>query len=485
MWKFIALGGAICDGKPSIGGSCLLLHNDKFGIVIDAGFYPQSQKAFEQKENGTQPIQFKIIGNQQLPILPKLRRLSDADFVPESSENNLPNFSILKTLEEIMVIVTHGHGDHSGAVPRLKRMFPNAKIVMTRATYEISQWGWHDYLHIMWKKKQSPIYGRFDLQELGRDISLVETTGRISFKDCEITLFPAGHILGAVSVLVKTPETSIFFSSDICFQNQRTTKGAPLLDASITGNLDYLVTESTYGGIASVKSRQTIEKEFTEALKSCLNSGGKVLLPALAIGRSAELFSILDHCGLEEKWPVWIDGSACQLINIYISHGQLSPFVRENYIQYKSERNEIINSSNPCVVIAPAGMLAGGFAQTYLKAWARDEKNLIALSCYQDRFTPGYRLLRTLRGEKIELNRAPRDEHGLNRENIVTVNAEVKQFSLSSHAKGDELVDMVNRMNPRRGTFLVHGEEERMDAFCAALPNRLMVKTIANKAYDL
>src|SRR3989344_7050827 len=130
MWQFIALGGAICNGKPPIGGSCYLMHNGKLGIIIDAGFYPQSPKAFERKDKEIEPIQFKMIGNQRLPIMPKLRQLSDAHFVPEGSENNLPNFSALKTLEEIVVIVTHGHGDHSGAVPRLKRMVPHPKIVM-------------------------------------------------------------------------------------------------------------------------------------------------------------------------------------------------------------------------------------------------------------------------------------------------------------------------------------------------------------------
>ena len=52
MWQFVALGGTIDnDGKPPIGGSCYLMHNEKLGIVVDAGFYPQSQKAFAQKEN--------------------------------------------------------------------------------------------------------------------------------------------------------------------------------------------------------------------------------------------------------------------------------------------------------------------------------------------------------------------------------------------------------------------------------------------------
>ena len=477
MWQFVALGGTIDnDGKPPIGGSCYLMHNEKLGIVVDAGFYPQSQKAFAQKENEKvgPTIQYKMIGNRRLPIIPELRRLSDADFVPEGSEYNLPNFSALKNLEEFVVIVTHGHGDHSGAVPRLKRMFPRAKIVMTRPTYEISQWGWHDYLRIMRRRKQSPIYGRADLQELGRDIVVVSDTAALNVGEAAIRLFPAGHILGAVSVLVRTPEVSVFFSGDISFQDQRTVGGAPALDPSVTGDIDYLVSESTYGGKAAGKSREAAEREFVGILESCLGLGGKALLPALSIGRSTEIVSILDCYGVTRKWPVWIDGSARQLTDIYVGYDKLPPSVKENYIEYKSERDDIIASPGPCVMIAPAGMMAGGWAQTYVMAWAGDEKNLIVLSCYQDRFTPGFRLLHTPRGGRMQLN-------GEN----MTVNARVEQVSLSSHANGDELVEMVQRMNPRRGTFLVHGEEAKMDAFRAALPHGLTVKTFTNHAYDL
>lgn len=475
--EFIALGGATDEKsvKPPIGGSAYLIRVGNAGLLIDAGLYPQPEKVLRDYAERIIKIEFELIGSKKLPILPKSCLLDDADFIPASAKEQLPNFDILKELKELYVVLTHSHADHAGAMPFLKRICPHAHVMMTQATLDLCSWSWNDYLSFMRRRKQQPIYTNADIARLLSQISVINVGERKSFGPFELAFFHAGHILGAISVLAKvdgTPPTSFFFASDISFHDQHTVNGAPHLFGSILGGVDYLVTEATYAG-RNAPGRANTERTLVEDVEACLAKGGKALLPVLSIGRAAEVASILHQYGIMGRYPVYVDGAARETIGIYIKNGALDSHAAGIFVHNKYDRLTVANSPGPAVILAPAGMVTGGNAIYYCQRLANDEKNLIGLTCYQAKYTPGYSLLRLPRGQKIQLDRE-----------CVALNAEVKQYHLSAHATDADLAAMIARINPSRSTFLVHGEPEGMRSLMDSLPGKAVCPALLGKIFN-
>jgi len=489
--EFVALGGTLDNRgiRPPIGGSCYAVRVNDDWLLIDSGVYPQSGEKFKEAADCIIKIEFEEIGGEKLPILPKCRLLDDRDFIP-AHFNGLPMYDLLKDARRIYNVVTHSHTDHNGSTPMLKQVFPNAQMLMTKATFDISKWGWKDGLKLRRRYKQPLIYNNEDIDRLTMQVvesGQVKEYERKQVGPFDLTFFPSGHILGGVSVLVRIQDPtpiSLFFTSDICFQDQRTLRGAPLLSGQILDGVDYLVTEATYAGRDEAPvDRKGTEKALVEEIKQALKRGGKVLLPVLSIGRSAEIMSILKQYGILNDYPVWVDGSAHDLVKIYARHGALPADAVGRNVPGRAgstrERQSIINDPNPCVIVASAGMVTGGWSPFYAKKLAGDKKNLIALSCYQAKDSPGYKLLRVKKGQKVEFGEGKRRVK-------VEVNARVKQFHLSSHAQGRDLLEMVRRIDPRKGVFAVHGERRGIRSFKNKLGGKYNITpTILGRKYKV
>lgn len=485
MREFIVLGGAHdpTGRNPSIGGSAYLLIYDNAGLMIDCGIYPQSEKMRQEYSKTIlqeiSALQFEDLGSIRLPILPKACFLSGDELIPTHLENILPRLEWLINLEKLYIVATHAHTDHIGAIPYIKRRFPSAKIFMTEATRDISLWSWFDHQRIMKHKRRSPLFTTRDITDVAENARIITPGTKTEAGPFELNFVNSGHILGGVSVFAKMPgntagdkPTSFFFTSDICFHKQATVAPAPLLAGQELEGVDYLVTESTYGGKVS-ESRQDAVARLIANTENCLANGGKVLLPALSIGRAEEVISILVESGLTRRYPVWIDGSAKSIANIYIKNKALNPSIKELFVTDSYERRCIAASKSPCVMVVPAGMLIGGPAVYYAQRWINDERNLVGLTCYQEKFSPGARLLSMPQGQNISLNNE-----------ITVLRAQVRKYNLSAHATSHEIVEMAKRLAPAKNIFLVHGENEQMDTLCREL-GPIAIKAVVNTPYVL
>lgn len=476
MIQFVAFGGAPDPKKerPPIGGSeyALIDWDSKTALLVDCGAYNLSARERGRQSRAllspASPIfDHEILGRQRFPVWPKMGAITRYTEENDFSEVSLNDEETLRNMREIYVVASHGHADHIGALPYLKRRFPDARIVMSRETLEIALWSWYDSFRVAASEKRQIPFDAIDVRRIQKSIKFVAPFESLAAGPFHVEFFPAGHILGALCMKISHGALSIFVSGDISFKNQRTMSGASLPQ----GSIDYVVSESTYAGNVGIP-RDEAESQMLAHARHVLAGGGKVLFPALAVGRSSEVFSILEAHGITKEYDVYLDGSACRLAKIYASHGVLSPSVVHHFVDNTSLRQKIIHCDRPLVVIAPSGMLSGGRAVQYTHAWASDPRNLIAFSSYQDPCSPGHRLRDVRCGERVFFFGE-----------MLDFNAQVGNYTLSAHMDGSELIQMIGRFSPKK-TFLVHGEEARIDKVVAEFGGSVE-KTFLNQVYSL
>lgn len=496
MTEFIALGGAFDpqDERPGIGGSAYALIHERDVLLVDCGFYPN-----ESTEDSLE-LNLEEEPAEEIPLLRRVvPKLDFARFRRERAERALdrhhrriPLLTLLddREVQRIFVVITHAHGDHIGALPllvqRCKAFEREITIFLSEPTKGLAEVWWRASLELF-RDDPEPLFNVYEKEEtLKRCITLNMRTV-VECGPFRLQLFPAGHILGASSLLVtlsSAPERSprVFFTGDLSFDEQHTVAGAPRLTHQDLGDVDYLVTECTKGGEGRGRDRLEQESILVADVVRCLRSGGRVLFGALAFGRAQEIFAILESHGIPEQWPVYFDGLAQNVARVYLrfspecfttldSSWAISPrMARQGAIG--RDRSRIFTSDEPCVVIAPAGMYSGGRAVEYASLFAPQAHNLIAITSYQNPCTPGFRLKKAKRGAMLSLGG-----------HDILLNAQVKEYHLSGHASGDDLAEMVSRIHPSGGTLLVHGDTTHMDAFARRVPG--CEKAILGKSYQL
>jgi Cft2 family RNA processing exonuclease len=382
----------------------------------------------------------------------------------------LPDLSPLEDRSPTAILVTHAHLDHIGALPVLHQRFPHVPVYATAPTIDLTRIQLLDSLKIM--AEEASVEGELPLYSEATVESLLERMRpvvplrpfRPDLEGPEVTYFPAGHILGACSLFVAGREERVLLSGDISVDNQRTIPGmsAPRFRA------DVAVFESTYGG-RLLPPRAVEERRLVETVAATVAAGGKVLVPAFAIGRAQEVLLILLKAQLAKEiplFPIHADGMVRRVCSVYAQHPWylqstlrkrvekhgdpfFGPLESVRPVKSAAERAAVM-AGPPAVVVTSSGMLSGGPSPLYARAWLGDERNLIAITGYQDEESPGRRLLdlasgaaRTMAIDGVELE--PR--------------ARVATYALSGHASGAQIAAIARAVGAA-DCFLVHGDVE-------------------------
>ena len=425
--NYIFLGGA-----GEVGASCMLLSVEDRRILIDCG------------------IRVNERGNESLP---------DLDLFKECA----PKLDA--------IFITHAHSDHVGALPVVHKMYPNTPIYMTSATQTLSGVMLKSAVRIM-EETRNVIYTIEDVIPLSEsDSSNKKTIQRLPvgqwipfWEGWRFMFIHAGHILGAVSILMETPDGTFFYTGDVSLFNQKTIDGL----ADVYGiNPDFMWCEGTYGD-SNHPSRATEEKKLALAVAQVVENGGTVLIPSFALGRAQEILLILQHA-MESKvissFPVYVDGLVQTICSLYHYHWKslgaklqnklknMPPRHREifrtQHVGYVSRQmqKDLTEDGTPKCIIASSGMLIGGASVVYAKALAGNTKNAIFLSGYQDAESPGRRLQELKSGDNLTFS------DGV----TVEVKCDVQRFHLSAHSDQGQLISMIKQVNPKALAF-VHGD---------------------------
>ncbi len=379
------------------------------------------------------------------------------------------------------VILTHAHLDHSGALPLLVRNGFKGPVYASPSTIALCGLLLPDSGHLQEedanfanRHKSSrhdpalPLYTEEDARYALRQLRPLEFDHAIDLAGLKVRLRPAGHILGAASVEMRSAGGSLFFSGDIGRPDDLLMKPPANIE---TG--DTLVVESTYGDRSH--GYEDSAAMLADVIARTAARGGKVVIPAFAVGRAqALLYQILQlkRASRIPDLPVFLDSPmAIDSTDIYLRHHAEHRLSKQDclalshvakFCRTVEASRELSGQVYPAIIISASGMATGGRILHHLRNFGPDHRSSIVLAGYQAGGTRGARLAA---GER-ELRIFGED---------VRINAEVVSLpGMSAHADASQIIDWLRTLpKPPRHVYLTHGEPAAADALRCRIEREL------------
>ncbi|MFH1638641.1 MAG: beta-CASP ribonuclease aCPSF1 [Candidatus Woesearchaeota archaeon] len=432
---------------------------------------------------------------------PESRILLDCGInVAAQAEKMYPHFDApeMKINEIDAVIVTHAHLDHSAMVPLLFKYGYEGPVYCTEPTRDTMALLALDYISVGQKEIKKAIFSSTDVKEMVKHtvcLNYEEVTDITP--DVRLTFYNAGHTLGSAMAHLHIGNGlhNMLYTGDMNYETSN------LLAAAATKfpRLETLIMESTYGGKDdNPPSRKECEAELLGLINKTIKRGGKILLPVLGVGRSQEIILILERNMKEGNIPlvpIYIQGLVWDITAIHtaypdffnsrvrkqIFHQNSNPFLSDVFKQVGSQKEmqKVIETGEPCIIVATSGMLVGGASVEYFKAFAENVKHTMILTCYQGEGSLGRRLQK---GEKeISFSK------GEGRSEVIPVKMDIVSIhGFSGHSTRGQLLNFVYRLDPKpKRIILVHGESSKCLELAAALHRLNRVETNAPRNLDV
>lgn len=437
--RYLALGST-----REIGASCHYLNVAGTGVVLDAGVDPE-----------------------------------------EDGVASLPNFALIRDRMERPVdhvLITHAHHDHLGALPVLVQHFPYIGVHVTRATQMLAEVLLPASARLQRRRlvegstTAAPLFDAdavealgylYEAHDLGEDFDL---TGRRAEAPLTGRFYHAGHILGAAGAYLDVEEDGqrrrVFYTSDTHARPQTIIPGGEYPD----GPIDVLLLESTMGADeeAEQTTRPEQEKLFGEAIARTLARGGTVLVPVFALGRAQETLALLDRYKrrgvIPAETPIYTNGQMRAVADLYDRTRHSTPRLNSEFEVFGVEQQRFPRNdeagrralAEPSIHVASSGMLfERTLSNMIAKQLVEDPKHGIFFVGFSKEGSPGDRLLKAAeagKGTEVVLD-------ATNGAQPQEVHAEVVRFRFSGHSHRRDLVQLVEKLRPKK-VVLVHGETE-------------------------
>ncbi|MFH1834804.1 MAG: MBL fold metallo-hydrolase RNA specificity domain-containing protein, partial [Methanobacteriota archaeon] len=310
--------------------------------------------------------------------------------------------------------------------------------------------------------------------------------------DMRLTLYNAGHILGSSIIHLHIGEGlhNLVYTGDLKFGDTR------LLEAA---DFDFpraetLIIESTYGGRYDMQpKRRDAEKLLIDTIISTIERGGKTLIPVFSVGRSQEVMMVLENAyrNSDLEVPVYLDGMIWEATAIHTSHPEYlkkhikhrifnghNPFLVDAFTKVvHKERQAIIDSDEPCIILATSGMMTGGPSVEYFKQFAEDARNSLTFVGYQSEGSLGRRLQNGV--PEVALDVKGKTKAIKVKLNVVTVDG------FSGHADRRQLLGYAKKIRPKpKRVIVVHGEAEKTTNLAMTLADMFKFEATSPRNLD-
>lgn len=379
------------------------------------------------------------------------------------------------------IILSHGHIDHSGLIPYFYRKGFRGSVVCTNATRDLCAIMLPDSGHIQesdterFNKKRAyqglppiePLYTKEDAVKCMELFIGIPYNRKFHIdQDTRLKITNTGHMLGSGVINLEITENGklnrLAYTGDIGRPENRILRSPDTFP-----QCDYLITESTYGDRLHPKL-QIAEDELLRVVKeTCVERGGKVIIPSFAIGRTQELVHVLNNYyndGVLPKISIYVDSplavNATEIFRIHpecfnedvleVMEKDPDPFGFGSlqYIKLAEDSKKLNELKQPCIIISASGMMEAGRIKHHIANNISNPKNTILAVGYCAPSTLGARILRGDKEVSI---------YGVLHE----VRAKIERIeAFSGHADSSEMVDFISCQDKKqvRKVFLVHGE---------------------------
>jgi len=410
------------------------------------------------------------------------------------------------------LVLSHAHIDHSGAIPLLVKSGFEGPIHATAATADLCRAMLLDAAHIQAKDAEwlnrheknrgrggrnhgRPIEPLYDVADVERALAMFEPHGyEEAFEPIpgvEASFSDAGHILGSAAVRISWKDggaaRSLVFSGD---------QGRPhrpiIRDPAPLPRADYLIIEGTYGGHTHPGEDSLLEA-LERVVRETIARGGRIVVPAFAVGRTQEVVHALDRLiasGRIPELPIFIDSPlAANVQEIVQRHPEVYDAETEaalrrghdplgmrrvTMVRDAEQSKQLNDRKGTFVTISASGMAEAGRVLHHLKHTVEDPKHTVVIVGYQAEGTLGRRLVKGVPEVRILGE-------------LYTVRARIEVLNgFSAHADHPALVAQAASCGAARGTAIVHADLERAEALRAGLPDASRVRIpVEGDAWDL
>ena len=419
-------------GSGTVTGSKTLVESNGIRILIDCGQF-----------QGIKPL--RELNWEPLPILP-----STIDFV----------------------LLTHGHLDHCGWLPRLVNQGFKGKIYCTSPTKDITKLILLDSAKIQEEEANKaneehyskheiaePLYTVEQVEEVFPLFRVIKTNESIPL-DAEISAVytNAGHIIGACSIELTLENKTLVFSGDIGRDNDLL-----MYPPTKPKKADYVFLESTYGN--RLHPATDVKVELETYINNTVQKGGTIIIPSFAVERAQTVMYLIWQLKEEGKIPnityIIDTPMGISALDIFYNNRKWHKLPEADFtgmckmftlISDYKETIETIFDKQPKVVIAASGMITGGRVLSYLERYIGLPETTVIIIGYQAEGTRGRKLLEGAKEIKI---------HG----KYYPVEANILEIEgLSAHGDQKDLLNWLSALeNKPTKVFLVHGENEPAD----------------------
>jgi metallo-beta-lactamase family protein len=437
-----------------------------------------------------------VTGSKYLIAAPQTKFLVDCGLFQGLKELRLLNWEYLpidvSTID--FVLLTHGHLDHVGYLPKLINAGFKGKIYGTDPTLDIAEIILKDSAKIQEEEVEranrdgyskhdpaKPLYTLKDVEKTISHFTTIKTNEWIDFgNDVKVRYQTNGHILGSCFIEVDIQKKRFVFSGDVGQESDLL-----MFPPNQPQEADVLFVESTYGD--RLHGDMDIKESLKRVILETIAKGGSLIIPSFAVERTQTLMYLIWQLRQEGQIPeipcIMDSPMGANVLEVFIRHKEWHKISFEDFSQMCKmfevvgefkETLKWISTPFPKIIVAGSGMITGGRILSYLQSYIGNRQNTLLFVGYQGEGTRGRKILEGAHEIKI---------YG----KYYDIKAQIEIINgLSAHGDQQEMLNWISEIksNPEK-VFIVHGEKQAADTFRVKIKDTFGWDCIVPKLYEI